>query len=75
MRKEELGCFQAVVGNKKLLVQFKDGKRREMSSSSLSYVCSKEEVGQEANGTISDLPKKEEFGLLTIYGDPVDGGD
>ena len=36
----------------------------------MSYVCSKEEVVQEANEIISDLQKKEgEF--LTIDGDPV----
>ena len=57
-RKEAVGCVEAMVGNKKFLVRFKDGQMREMSSSSLSYVCSEEEVCQEVNETISDLRKK-----------------
>ena len=42
-----------------------------MSASSLPYVCSKKEVGQEANKTILDLPKKEGVELFTIDGYPV----
>ena len=41
MRKEVAGCVQARAGNKKFLVQFEYGQKREMSFSSLSYVCSK----------------------------------
>ena len=70
-RKEVVGCVQAVIGNNKYLLQFKDRQKREMSSHSLSYVCSKEEVGQEVDEPISDLPPKEQGELLTIDGDPV----
>ena len=42
-----------------------------MNSSSLSYVCSKEEVGQEIDEPIYDLPKKEQGLLLTINEDAV----
>ena len=38
MRKEVVGCSQAVMGKKKFLVQFKIGHMREMVSCSLSYV-------------------------------------
>ena len=55
---EVAGCFQDVTGNKNLLVQFEDGQKREMSYCSLSYVCSKYEVGQEVDEPISDLPQK-----------------
>ena len=37
MRKEVVGCVQDVVGKKKLLVQFEDGKRKNISSSSLYF--------------------------------------
>ena len=37
-------CVQAVVGKHKLLVQFEDGNRKEMSSSLLRFLCSKGEV-------------------------------
>ena len=70
-----MGFVQAVVGKKKFLVQFKDGQRREMSSCLLLYVCSEEDIGQEVNETISDLPPKGEGELLTIVRDPVDEGD
>ena len=43
------------------LVQFKDGKMREMSASSLPYLFSKEEVGQEVDENINDLPKRGEY--------------
>ena len=58
--KEVVVCIQDMVGNKKFLVQSEDGQRRETSSTSLSYLCFKEEVGQEANETISDPPPEEE---------------
>ena len=41
MSKWLVGCVQAVVGKEKLLVQFKDGQKREISYISLSYLCSK----------------------------------
>ena len=53
------------------LVQFKDGQMREMSASSLPYLFSKEEVGQEVDENINDLPKRGEYWFLTINGDPV----
>ena len=69
-RKEAVGCVEAMVGNKKFLVRFKDGQRREMSSCSLVYVCLKQEVCLEVDEPISDLPEKEQGKLLTIDGDP-----
>ena len=45
-RKEVLVCAQAVVGKNNLPFKFKDGKKIEISSSLLSYLCPKEEVGQ-----------------------------
>ena len=64
-----------MAGNKKLLVQFEDGQRGIMNSSSLFCVFSKEEVDQEANGTVLDLPKREADELLTIDEDSIDNGD
>ena len=43
-----------------------------MSVSLLLYVCSKEEVGQEANDTISTPLLKKEGDLLNIHGNPLD---
>ena len=37
-----VGYIQAVLVNKKFVVKFEDGQKREMSDSSLSYVCDKE---------------------------------
>ena len=37
-------CVEAVVGKNKLLVQFEDGKKKEMSSSSLQFLFPKDEV-------------------------------
>ena len=33
IRKEVVGCVQAVTGKKEFLLQFKDGKKKEISSS------------------------------------------
>ena len=52
--------FPGCGGEGKFPVNFEYRKNIEFSYSLLSYVCSKEEVGQEANETISDLPQKEE---------------
>ena len=41
MRKDVVGCDQAMVGKKKLLSQFEDGQKKDMSSVLLSYECSK----------------------------------
>ena len=49
--------IQAVVGKKKILVQFKDGQRRELIASSLLYLFLKEEVGQDVNENISGPPE------------------
>ena len=38
MRKDVVGCVQAVVGKETIMVQFKDRQRREMSASSLQYL-------------------------------------
>ena len=69
-RKEVVGCVEAVVGKKKFLVQFEYGNKIEKSSISLLYRCSKHEVCLEMDEPISDLPQKEQGGLLTIDGDP-----
>ena len=39
IRKEVVGCVQAFVGKKKILFKFKDGKKKEMSSSLLQFLC------------------------------------
>ena len=56
--KDVVVCVKAVTGNKKSLVQFQDGQKRNMNSCLLSYVCSKEEIGQEVEEPISELPPK-----------------
>ena len=71
MRKEVVGCFQAVMGNKKFLVQFEDGQKREISFFPLLYVCSKEDVCIEMDDPISDHNPKKQGDLLTIDRDPV----
>ena len=70
IRKDVVGCVQAVVGNKKFLVQFEDGKKRDMSSILILYLCSKYKVFLEMDDPISDLPEKEQGEMLTIYGYP-----
>ena len=69
------GCVQAVVGKKNYVLQFEHRQKREMSASLLSYVCEKEEVGEEVDETIYDLPKIGKGELLTIDGGPVCEGD
>ena len=64
-------CVQVVVEKKSLLVQFKDGQKKEMSSCSLVFLCSKEEVDMDQ--PLSNFPKKEKGLLLIIYGDPEVG--
>ena len=56
MRKYVVIFVQTVVGNNNLLIQFKDGQKEEIYSSSLVCLSSKEEV--EMNEPISHLPKK-----------------
>ena len=57
MNKEVVGGVQSVVGKKKFLVLFEDGKKKEMGSSSLVYLSEKEEIEMEES--ISHLPEKE----------------
>ena len=66
-----VGCVQAVVGKKRLLVQLGDGQKKYMSSSQLVFLSSKEEV--EMDEPLSHSPKKEEGKLLTIVADPEVG--
>ena len=56
MRKDVLGCVQPVVGKNKLLVKFKNGKEKNMSSCPFVLLCSKEEV--EMDEPKSNLPEK-----------------
>ena len=70
-RKELVVCVQDVIGKKMYLVKFKYRHKTEMSSHSLSYVCSKEEVGHETDDSISNLHQKLKGELLTIDGDTV----
>ena len=44
MRKEVVGCVQAVAGKNSFLVQFKDGQKKEISYSLLVFLGSKEEI-------------------------------
>ena len=66
MRKEVVGCVQSVVGKKKFLLQFEDEQKKGISSSSLVFLISKEEVDMDE--PILHLPEKEEGELLTIMG-------
>ena len=43
-RKDTVGFLQTVVWKKKFLIQFEDGQKKEMSSCSIFFKCSKEEV-------------------------------
>ena len=55
-RKEVLGCVHSVVVKKKFLFQFEDGLRKEIGSSSLVFLSSKEEVDMDE--AISNSTKK-----------------
>ena len=59
-----LGCFRYVLWKKILLVQFVDGQKKYMSSSSLVFLISKEEV--EMDEPLSNSPEKEQDELLII---------
>ena len=63
-----VGCVHIVVGKKNLLVQFKYGHKKDISSSSLVFFSSKDEV--EMDEPISHLHEKEQSELLTIHGYP-----
>ena len=64
-------CVQDAVDKNKFLVKFEYGNNRDISASSLPYLCDKEEVGQEVDDIIYDLPKIVKGKLWTINGDPV----
>ena len=49
-------CVQDVVRKNKILVQFEDGRKKDMSSCLLVFLCLKEEV--EVDEPKSNLPKK-----------------
>ena len=51
-----MGCVQIVVGKKKFLVQFEDRQKKEIGSSLLVFLSSKEEVDMDE--PISHLPEK-----------------
>ena len=59
------------VGNNNFLFQLEYGQNKEISSSSLVFLGSKDEVDMDE--AISHSPKKEQGELLTIVGDPVVG--
>ena len=56
MRKDVVGCVQSGVGFKKFPVQFEDGQKKEISSSSLVFLSSKEEFDMDE--ALSHSPKK-----------------
>ena len=69
LSKEVVECVQYVVGKKKFLFQFRDGHKKDMSSVSLSYAFTEEEVCRDMDGSISYLYQKEQGQLLTIDGE------
>ena len=66
-----MGCVHSVVGKKKFLFQFEDGQKKEISSSSLVFSSSKEEV--DIDEAISHSPEKEQDEFFAIFGDPEVG--
>ena len=50
-------CVKDAADKNKFLVKFEYGNNRDISASSLPYLCDKEEVGQEVDDIIYDLPK------------------
>ena len=64
-------CVQNAVEKKKFLVQFEYGQKKEISSSFLVFLSSKEEV--EMDEPISHLAEKEKGEFLTINGYPEVG--
>ena len=73
--KEVLGIVQDVAGKKKFVVEFEDGQKKEMSSSSLSCVSQKQDFDEEVDKTTSDIPKIVQGELLNINGGPFCEGD
>ena len=68
MRQEVEGRVKYVVGKKRLLVQFEDGKNKDTSYCLLMFLSSKDEVDMDE--PLSNSPEKEQGELLIIYGDP-----
>ena len=66
-----MGCVQSVVYKKNSFFLFEDRQKKEVISSLLVYLSSKEEVDMEE--LISHLPEKDQGGFLTINGDPEIG--
>ena len=60
-----------MLGKEKLLFQFKYVHKRDMITSLVPYVCSREDAGQEVDDTIYGLPQIGQGQLSTINGDPV----
>ena len=55
-RKYVMGCIQSVVGKKNFLIQFEDGQKKDISSYSLVFLSSKEDV--DMDDPIAHTPKK-----------------
>ena len=51
-----MGCIQSVVGKKNFLIQFEDGQKKDISSYSLVFLSSKEDV--DMDDPIAHTPKK-----------------
>ena len=75
MRREVVGRVQYGVGKNNFSVLFKYGKKKDISDSSLSYICEKEEVDEEVHKTIYDFPEIGQGELLTTNDDPLCEGD
>ena len=71
MMKEVVVCVNDVEGKNNFLVQLEDGQKKEISSSSLVFLSSKEEVDMDE--PLSHSPKTEQGELLTIVGYPEVG--
>ena len=67
MRKYVLGCLHSVAGKNYFLVQFKYGQKKEIRSSLVVFLSSKEEV--DMYEPISHLNEKEQGELLNINKD------
>ena len=63
-----VGCFQDVVGKKRLLVQFGDVQKKDMSYSLLVFLSSKDSVDMDEPP--SNSPRKEQGEFLIIDGNP-----
>ena len=58
MGKDVVGYVQAMAGTRKLVVQFEDEQKKDMSSCLIQYLCLKKVVCLEMDETISNRPKK-----------------